>query len=486
MVMPEWGKFQQSSNNEDNESDLTPLQNEEIKQEQENLPEPQWGGFKDTETYQGEADPTSDESTYGYIVRNLSANASRLAEISLGKYGDVEAVGKSILTNFPQSAGVLGHALSQWLGPERWKQLIEGKGQNLPTSSQLKELSETVTGGYTKPKTPGEEKFQEFTTDIGAIGSLRTGRIPTLRQGGIAGLANVGKVVAKDMGFNEDKSSYTKMGIWTALSLLDKVNAPRYAAEMTNNARRAFDPNLQANVPRYMNRLTQVQNNPTVLVSDPRTALARNQINTLQQNVANGQNSIESLMTAYDGVNAAKRSSGMFELTRPSDRRFATHALDNVLGAVRDEIREVGSSNPQALNLWQQSMGAWRAIHQSNSIRDWVGDLFRGQYAKLATSVAAPLFAGSAYGIYKEPVVGLTAAAIAAGGSKLFQVGYRVLNDPVLAEYYANALSAAARQDAPVFIKEYEKFNKKLQKNKSMVNILKPDQKEKASNTTKK
>lgn len=475
MVTPNWEQFQQPADFAEKQQIPTDEENPTLKEEVENKPQPTWNSFKSTETYQGPVDPTADESAFGYITRNLTANASRLVESSLGKYGDIEQAAKGFLTQNPWIAGPIGMAVSEWAGPDGWNRLVNGNGQQLaPTSRELQRASEELSGGYTKAKTPGEEKFQEFTKDVGTLGSARTGRVPTPRQAGLAGLANLGKRSVEGLGFGEDQANYAKMGIWTALSLLDKVNAPRYAAEMSNRARAAFNPNLQANVPRYGASLQRHANNPSLLVSDPRTNIARGQINQLQQNIANGQNSIESLLTAYDGTNAAKRSSAMFELPMASDKRFATNAVNGVLGVIRNEIQQVSAQQPGAFQQWTNSVASWRVIHESQRMNNWVQDLFKGTHAKLATSIAAPLFGAAAYGASQNPAIALTAAGAGFAANKLYEVSYRMLNDPNLREYYINALSAAAREDAPVFIKNFEKLNKAAEKDKSIRPLLKP------------
>jgi hypothetical protein len=476
MVNPtefDWNQFQRPS---DLKEPVTEIQQEETQEQIEDKPPFQWGDYQTPNTYQGEPDPTAEESGIGWLVRNLASNASRFVEAQFGRFGDYERLGKNVLSSYPAAGGILSLAAKELLGQERWDRLLGTENQNLPTTSQLKEASEQLTGSYTKAKTPGEEITQEFVSDVGSVFNpgrkavQATGKLakiannPLLRDSAIAGFANIGKQATKGLGFDEEKANYAKMGIWTILTLLDKVNAPKYASNLMNEGRKGFNPTLQADVPRYQKNLQKIQNSPNLLISDPRTNLARNQINLLNQNIANGQNSIQSLLTSYDGVNAAKRSSGMFELTKPSDRRFASHALDQVLGVVREEINKVGASNPEALKKWHQGLNAWRVVHESNALSNWIESLAKGPYAKVISGPASGLFGLAGYGTYQQPLLGAVAGATAYTGNKLFQVGYRVMNDDVLRDYYIKAISAAMKQDAPVFIKNYNKLNKELEK----------------------
>src|ERR1700683_1024411 len=171
-----WDKFQKPSQIKP-ESQGIPKTNEASFEEEEN-PEPeqvQWGEFQSPETYQGPIDPTAEESTAGWLVRNIASNASRLGEQVLGKYGNIEKMGKNILSSFPEAGGLLGKAVYELIGPEKWEQMVRGPNpekQIFPTSQELREVSEKGTKGYTAPKTKGEKKTNELFEDIGASLSM--------------------------------------------------------------------------------------------------------------------------------------------------------------------------------------------------------------------------------------------------------------------------------------------------------------------------
>ncbi len=86
MVAPSWDMFQSNAQMKQGQSQQQPNQQQPITQDEEK-PEgekPQWGNFQSPETYQGEPDPTEDESGLGYFVRNISANASRIPSREVG------------------------------------------------------------------------------------------------------------------------------------------------------------------------------------------------------------------------------------------------------------------------------------------------------------------------------------------------------------------------------------------------------------------
>ncbi len=470
MVAPSWESFQRPGQQRVMPGQQAPIEEPAVQQKgelrDEATPEgekPQWGDFLSTTTFQGQPDPQEEEGWLGYLGRNLAANISRLGEVIGGAAGDVEKFGKEQVTKRPWLLGPVGWGISQLVGPEKWENAVQGAPgdrQRFPTSQNIREGMATASGGATEPKTPGEKKLQEFVSDVGATLISRTP--PALIKNLlIPAAANVSKRIVADTGFGEDAGNLAKVATWLPLSLANGVNASRYASDLMNQGRQGMPQNLQMNVPRFMQNLRRV--NSTLLNSDPRTALARQTISGIENDIRNGQNSIRSLMTMYDGVNAAKRSRGLFELNR-ADQAFARRAINRVQDVLREEIQTVGRNQPQALQNWQNGLSAWATIHQSNALSNWINDLSTGRYAKILTGPAAGILGIGAYGAKQAPLVGLSGAAAVPAAYKTGQTLYRMWNNPVLYDYYWRAISAAAAQDAPAFIKNYVNLNKGLEK----------------------
>jgi len=363
------------------------------------------------------------------------------------------------------TGGIIGWALSELLGKDKWETLVKGKPGNqqiLPTSEQLKETSERFTSGYTKPRTKGEEKFQGFTEDVGALISGRTIQNPTPRNIGLNNIlipaaANATKEIVEDLGLGKDKANLAKMAVWLPLSLASNVNASQYAASLMNQGRNGFNQNVVANVPRYQNKMNQVSRN--MLQGDPRSALAQQQLSGISNDISNGQISMRDLMNRYDSINAAKRSRDLFSLS-PGDKKSAIRNINQVRDAVREEIRNLGQINPQALKDWENGVQAFSTIHRSNAITNWVESIAKGPYAKILTAPAAGLFGLTGYGGLKAPFISGSATAALPQAYKTGQTLYRMWNDPNLSKYYWGAISAAQKENIPAFINNYEKLNR--------------------------
>lgn len=480
MVDNSWDMFQSPRQQNQERETQTPNQpQEQINQEPENS---SWGDFQDPTSYQGKIDPKEEESTFGYVARNLAANASRVGEQIAGRAGNLEQFGKHVLKKLPESSGILGWALSKLVGEDNWERMVEGttNQQMFPTSQELKEFSHAATGGYTKAKTKGEERFQEKVEDVASTVTGRNVRNPTIRGIALNNVltpvaANVAKDITVDLGFGENAGNVVKTAVWLPLSLAFNVNASQYASNLMNQGRNGFNQNLQVNVPRYQTQLDRVAN--TMLHNDPGSALAQQQIAGIRNDLAAGQTGIRDLLTRYDAVNRAKRDRGLFAL-HPGDRRAAIRNINQVRDVVRGEIEHLGASNPQALIHWQNGVQAWATIHRSNSISNWVESVAKGPYAKMLTGPAAALFGVGSVAAAKAPIIAGPAAAASAAAYKSGQVMYRMWNDPTLSQYYWNAIAAAQRKNLPAFLSNYDKLNKKLKESDS----VKPENESKNNN----
>lgn len=451
-------------------SDYQKIENIEDQSPQKNEPvEFQWGNLQSPETYQGEPDLTADEGYLEYFSRQFVKGASRLGEQALGRFGNMEKFAKDILVSSPKTAGPIGWALSELLGPEKWETMVKGpkgKEQLLPTSQQFKQTSQELTGGYTKAKTPGEEKFDEFVEDVGSTASGRIGTPfqMTANHLLIPAAANVAKQIVKETGFGEDKANLVKGVVWLPLFLATNINAPQYAANLMNQGRNGYGPNLRINVPVYQHNVNQVSRK--MLHGDPRSQLAQQQLTGINDDLARGQTSMQDLMTRYDAINAAKRDRGLFALN-PGDRRAAIRNINEVRDVVRDEIEALGQVNPQALESWQNGINAFATIHKSTAIRNWVEGVAKGPYAKLLTGPAAALFGVGGIGAFKAPIIAGPLTASTAAAYKSGQTIYRMWNDENLRNYYWEALRAATDENLPAFINNYNKLNKNLEKSES-------------------
>ena len=424
-----------------------------------------WGPQKTENTVSAPVDPTADESSMGWLVRNASQIGSRLFEQVVGAPGNIYQAAEKTLKKNPWAAGALGVYIHDYLGEEAWNNLVEGPipfRKRAPTSEQIREGLKQVTSEYTEPKTGKEKKVSEFVEDVGSTLITRrpaTARNVLINNLGIPAAANAVKQTIEDLGFGEDRAMQAKFGVWTGLSLLGNVNGRAHATNMVREGRNAMPPYMIANVPRYEASLATLDRR--FLAGDPRSALARQQLDAVRQDIANGQTSIRDLMNRYDAINAVKQDRGLFDLDH-NTRQVAIRNIDSVRNAVRDEIRALSQrTRPEALEQWQSGMQQLAVINQSQRMTGFIHRTLTGPYSKLVSPIVLALFGGSGY-MHPMMTAGATAAApIVYKGA---QIAQRVWSNPELARYYWQAVSAAQAENATAFINNYKKLDSAYRK----------------------
>lgn len=435
----------------------------EIQSEKIAKGENSWSNWLSPSTYNPNQD---DESGIESLTRNILSTNARFLEGAAGKAGNLQ----KFISDVPLSLGLFGKAIHSLVGDETWKKLIQGsgsevsRGYSLPTSEDFRKGTEALTGEFTKPKTQKEKTLQDVASDVGSMGrspaARSTGNV-LFNQVGIPSASNTVKHTIKELGFGDESSDIGKTAAWLVMSLAGNLNAPAFASQRMQQGRMGIPMHIQADVPRYINRVDNVGRG--FLQGDPRTALAQQQIAGIRDDVARGQIAVRDLMTRYDALNAASRDRGLFALNT-TDRNFARRSINEVRNAVREEIQAAGAPFPQALENWNIGREAWATIHRSKQLTNFVENTLHGPYAKLLGTPIAALLGASGYGAYKAPFIGAGAGLAVPAAYKTSQVLYRTFTNSDLARYYWQAVHEAAVQNKDAFIKNMNAYNKKYEK----------------------
>lgn len=422
-----------------------------------------WDQYQTKDNYVPPKDPNGEETTFDWLLRNYISIKSRGEEAVLGGPGKLKNMGKSLFKKYPGAFGLIGWGLHNLMGQENWDKVIDvASGIDLPTPEDFRSLTELASGDYTKPRTKNEERAQQISSDIGTTLNPFT-RITRPAVAFMNHLvtplaSNIVKESVEGMGFKSDKAETAKALTTLVLSLGSNVDARRFATEMVNRGRNGLPNFLNANILRYQARMNQMQNR--VLMNDPRTALTQSQINGINNDIANGQTSIQALMNRYNAISAARRDRGLWAMSA-GDRRVAVNSINDLQNAVRQEILDIGRAYPEAIQNWQQGNAALRIIHQSNTITNWV----QGQLSSpLGKGIGAATGASALFGAKGVPALAGAATGAAAATYKSGQVLYRVMNNQNLRHYYFEAIAAAQAQNSVQFLKYYDKLDKALSK----------------------
>ena len=429
----------------------------------------QWGNFKTPSTYQ--ATNENDERLDQFLFRNFAANLGKVTTTVAGMPGNLESAGR-------KTFGAVGNAIKSLIGEKAWQKTGQAgapifeqaeKTQLLPTSQELFEKANKEAGGMLSPRSRAEAVTQNITEDVtaslmpfGKFGSTPMRQFVNHVATPIA--ANIAQESVKQLRFGDKAADITKAGIWTGLTLATNINAKAHASELMNRGREGIPDNVYANVHDLQTDLRNLARNNNFVVADPRSQLARKAINDIESQLANGQGSIRSLMSTYDGINALRRSKDMFDMTR-ADQAFARSRIADVQKVLRKHITDMRSVYPEAIESWENGLSAWGTIHTSDFIVNKIEELIRSPVGKQVSKAALPAFGiGSGAGIASNPAI---AGAGAVGLGTLYkggQVGYRIATNPVLSRYYWNAAAAAAKGNTGMLAKSLDKLGKALEK----------------------
>jgi len=385
------------------------------------------------------------------IERVRAQQTSRMVERGLGLPGDILSLGQS-LTGLGQKEIPLTPEERQKQGiPEGTTAYRKENRKFLPTSEDLRKLSEEVSGGYTKPQTQFEEQIGDYMGDvasriIGPANFFTTAIVPAIGYGV--------KNYSKSLGLDDSQSGLAKMGIEVVLDLASLGNA-RQAASFLYDRARNLGRGLSLNAQPILNSLHALRDTWR-LSGRTRTAtnIAAPIERDLRNAITNNRLSADSIMDFRHRINDARRDLGHFTVgggTRDVGSR-GLNELDRILNEAVDHIGQV---NPQFLQEYRSANQAWAAYNQSNVISNFIS---KNYLSPLLASATKALF--NTVSLSSIPINPFAAAAYPT--YKALQVIWRVSRSPVLARHYAGVLSAASKNQVGAMRKNLEKLDDAL------------------------
>lgn len=397
---------------------------------------------------QYEVQPT-EESTLAYLARGATRVASRIGETVLGLPEDLR-----------QLAGGIGikaaEALTGYEAPFTRQQLA--KGQVLSSSSDIrKELAER-TGGYTEPQTPGEEKADEFITDVAMLGLPIKGKIPFQRAIGTAIAGHLSKEGIVKFGGGETAQDLGKIGTFFLAGLITPGKTAKTFSDNLYKQRDAILPagaDVDATVLNHrLNALKKdlLKGTPTAA---EKAVLAP--VEQLLEKTVGGRIAVDELTTSKRQINKLIGEVISKEGVKPKDAK----QLFKTLGRDIEETIEIYGKhqNPEFLKLHKNANEAHGVLEESKKITRFIHNKVPGS-GKLAASL---LFEGYHWG--PQAVVStLGAAGAGYSAAKAAELVMRINNSPVLRKYYLGVIKNSAAGNAAAAAKNLKALNSKIEK----------------------
>jgi len=350
--------------------------------------------------------------------RHAARLSSRIAETIGGIPGDVSKLVQSGLF-----AGL--ESLTGMKIPEAVK---DSKRQRFPTSSELKEKSKEISGGYTAPQNDIEKSFDDVTETVASL--LGPMKFRKALQVGVG--SSLAKEGIKALGYGETPQEAGKLGTMFLLSTMNPGGAMKYASAQYQKANdlakgaSVTAKSLESNLKPFVQDLKKGVSTPS------KTAVIRPTEEILSK-INNGKISVQDLTSAKRDLNTLMKDPELLKRERIL-LKVLSKEIDNA-------IKPFEKIKPEFSKAYRPANEINGAVMQGSKASDFVKKILGGK--SMLGAVAGEALLG-----HSELIIPTFAAAGGAyGAARSADFFTRLAKSPELQKYYIRAMSAAAKED---------------------------------------
>ena len=344
-------------------------------------------------------------------------------------------------------AGIPGDIASLFPGSE---------GKRLPTSSELREKSEKLSLGYTKPKTDAEEKGGEFIGDVASLiaGPLGVSKLGTIgRAIGIPLAGQIAREGTEKLSGSKKAGEYAKMGtmlltdLWGLRKGIGQGGAKEFGFKSLDNAEKAIPKGAIAKVPALEAGLVNLEHSLKSGVTGPHSDEALRVIKEIKGHIVKGEMEASKFPTIRKDINKIIENSQGFKIGGPSKaiRRSSVKNLDKVKKEIIKAGEDWGKKNsPEFYKGWKEGNEALSVFYKSKQIGDVIS-----KFTKI-NSLPVRIMLGMEAAHHPLIAIASTGAVKTAGAAIKGNIAlaYRFMESPVLRKLYSSVLKEAAKGNA--------------------------------------
>lgn len=415
---------------------------------EENLP--QFQEPLDLDRYLSEEEST----TFDNFKRHAARVGSRVGETVVGFPGDFVKFVQFMADKLPHVPTGKPNALQE----------LGRKGlEKLPTSEDVKQLSEQFTGGYTKAQTPSEELGDEIASLTTAL--MIPARDPRkftnlLKTIGMATAAKgVGKG-AEALGAGPKTVAAAEVGTLFLTGLMGKKLANQYISEKYQQAKSSIPSGDIIPTSRLLQGLESVEKELSKGVTTPTKSEVMGPLRELKNKAAGGGMLAEDAVQAYHDINERLTAKKLFEDLSKSERHLLRKRYDMVRDELRSSLKDYGEKNPKFWKEWSEANQGYATLQKSKKVSDYINRNLPRIKSHLAGTVALELFTGHP----QMAVATAGGAAAAYGATKTGELLYRISKSPTLRKHYADVIKSASAENSAATIKALQQLEKELEK----------------------
>jgi hypothetical protein len=377
------------------------------------------------------------------IERNIAQQTSRMGETIIGAPGDIYSFVKTLFGDETET--------------------------NLPTSKSLREQSEKLSKGYTKPENEFEERIGEIQQDIASMMIPGSPKYNFFRNIGIPLIANLAKEGISYTG-NEKLGDASKVGIMIALDLmhLKGGGAKKFASNLFNESEKLIPEGATLKTKNLEKGLLNLEKSLESGGSAPSKEKSLKKISEIKSKIKNEEIEVRELVDFRKTINEIKSELGGYEVQLPKNiKKKAIANLDLVKKEVINGLNEYGSSqNSEFLKLNKAANEAYAAYESSNKYADLIKQTVKNSIKNPGLKTILGL-AGGGYGIYSYGSAIAKGAATGAlplyGAYEGYKILHQVIKSPTLRKFYGNILKGAASGNSSQVSRNAKALDKALE-----------------------
>lgn len=378
------------------------------------------------------------ESVLSNILRGGSRQASRAVETLAGIPGEIgDIVQSGVLSGLENLVGI----------PSSNEAKEKMKGYRPPTSQELQNVSEKVSGGYLKPQSENEKEIDEFTKTV-------TSLLGPMKFRKALGLATVGSGVSKGLktlGFDEPVQDLGKFGSMFTLSMFNPKGVQNLYTGLYDKVKKGM-LGRQVNAADLETRLNTIERHLSKGIPTTTKNAVLKPIEDLKKKIINGQILDEDLIQARFDINEL--------MGDPELLKRGKNAFPLVTRAINKTIQSTPNLPSQLKNNLKQADEAFGAFQQSKKASNFIKKHLPEKPLKSA------LFGTALEAIaYPEAIVPTVGAVVAGTGAiKIYELLNRINANPTMRKYYLEMIKSASNENRTSTLKFLHKLDNELEK----------------------